>query len=102
MVMDDLKMEPISADNFITLLNEYDIADGGALEKKVVVVGKDECLKLLKAAMQSKTILTDAFLSRPIEIKESIETYIGTSDEMLKDDESVMVHDRTTLPMPPL
>ncbi|XP_018844808.1 uncharacterized protein LOC109008955 isoform X2 [Juglans regia] len=90
MVMDDLKMEPISADNFITLLNEYDIADGGALEKKVVVVGKDE------------TILTDAFLSRPIEIKESIETYIGTSDEMLKDDESVMVHDRTTLPMPPL
>ncbi|KAG7966014.1 hypothetical protein I3843_08G028900 [Carya illinoinensis] len=84
MVTDDLEMEPISADNFITLLNEYDITDVGALEKKVVVLGKDECVKLLKAALQSKTVLTDVFLSRPTEMKESIETGIGTSDEMLR------------------
>ncbi|KAG6644058.1 hypothetical protein CIPAW_08G029300 [Carya illinoinensis] len=86
MVTDDLEMEPISADNFITLLNEYDITDVGALEKKVVVLGKDERVKLLKAALQSKTVLTDVFLSRPTEIEESIETGIGTfgtSDEML-------------------
>ncbi|KAG6644050.1 hypothetical protein I3843_08G028200 [Carya illinoinensis] len=79
MVMDDLKMKPMSANTFITLLLEYNVKDVGAIEEKVVALGMDECLKLLKAALQSKTVLTDVFLPRPSETEESIETS-GTSE----------------------
>ncbi|KAG2691930.1 hypothetical protein I3760_08G028900 [Carya illinoinensis] len=76
MVMDDLKVKPMSANTFITLLLEYNVKDVGAIEEKVAALGMDE---LLKAALQSKTVLTDVFLPRPSETEESIETS-GTSE----------------------
>ncbi|KAF5461662.1 hypothetical protein F2P56_017740 [Juglans regia] len=62
-VMDDLWMMLMSADAFITLLHEYDIKDLRALEKRVVDLDMHGSVKLLKAALQSKTALTDVFLS---------------------------------------
>ncbi|KAG6644052.1 hypothetical protein I3843_08G028300 [Carya illinoinensis] len=79
MVMDDLRMKPMSSNTFITLLNEYNLKDVGAIEEKVVALGMDECVKLIKAALQSKTVLTDVFLPRPSETVESIKTS-GTSE----------------------
>ncbi|KAG2691932.1 hypothetical protein I3760_08G029100 [Carya illinoinensis] len=66
MVMDDLEIKPMSVDPFITLLNDHNIKELGAIEKKVIDVSMDE------AALQSKTVLTDVFLSRPSETGESI------------------------------
>ncbi|KAF5461658.1 hypothetical protein F2P56_017736, partial [Juglans regia] len=72
MVMDDLEIKPMSVDPFITLLNDHNLKESGPIEKKVIDLSMDECVKLLKAALQSKTVLTDTFLSSPSETGESI------------------------------
>ncbi|GFY83628.1 hypothetical protein Acr_03g0004020 [Actinidia rufa] len=62
MVMDDLVVKPTSIISSITLLNKFNIKDLNALEEKVVDFGMDEGLKLLKASLQTKTVLTSIFL----------------------------------------
>ncbi|XP_057489780.1 uncharacterized protein LOC130775675 [Actinidia eriantha] len=62
MVMDDLVVKPMSGISSITLLNKFNIKDLSALEEKVVDFGMDEGLKLLKASLQTKTVLTSIFL----------------------------------------
>ncbi|XP_059458478.1 uncharacterized protein LOC132188085 [Corylus avellana] len=64
MVMDDLDIKPISMSTIsaISLLIKFNVKDVGAVEEKVVDFGIDEGVKLLKASMQSKTVLTDVFL----------------------------------------
>ncbi|KAK2987786.1 hypothetical protein RJ640_030676, partial [Escallonia rubra] len=62
MVMDDLVVEPMSTISSIAMLNKFNVKEVGALEEKVVKFGMDEGLKLLKASLQSKTVLTDVFL----------------------------------------
>ncbi|CAN1131056.1 hypothetical protein LINPERHAP2_LOCUS6178 [Linum perenne] len=62
MVMDDLEVKPMSTISSITLLNKFNIQQVGALEEKVVELGMDEGLNLLKASLQSKTVLTRVFL----------------------------------------
>uniref|UniRef100_A0A7N2R9R6 DUF674 domain-containing protein n=1 Tax=Quercus lobata TaxID=97700 RepID=A0A7N2R9R6_QUELO len=65
MVMDDLEVKPVSiVSSTITLLNRFNVKEIGALEEKVVDLGMDEGVKLLKASMQSKTVLTDVFLPK--------------------------------------
>ncbi|XP_039067518.1 uncharacterized protein LOC120213434 [Hibiscus syriacus] len=64
MIMDDLVVRPMSAISCITLLNKFDIKDVGVLEEKTIDVGMDEGVKLLKASLQSKTVLTDVFLEK--------------------------------------
>ncbi|KAL5976875.1 hypothetical protein ACLOJK_021210 [Asimina triloba] len=64
MVTDDLNVTPVSPISAITLLNKFNIKEVGALEEKVVEVGKAEGLALLKASLQSQTVLTDVFLSK--------------------------------------
>ncbi|KAG2691942.1 hypothetical protein I3760_08G030000 [Carya illinoinensis] len=71
-VMDDLRMMPLHADTFITLLHEYDIKDLRMLEKIVVDLDMDESVKLLKAALQSKTALTDVFLPAALQSKTAL------------------------------
>ncbi|CAL4951668.1 unnamed protein product [Urochloa decumbens] len=61
-VMDDLKVAPMSTISGITLLNTFGITDIGMLQEKTVQLGYDEGLKILKASLQSKTVLTDVFL----------------------------------------
>ncbi|CAL4965335.1 unnamed protein product [Urochloa decumbens] len=61
-VMDDLKVAPMSTISGITLLNTFGITDIGMLQEKTVQLGYAEGLKILKASLQSKTVLTDVFL----------------------------------------
>uniref|UniRef100_A0A2N9HKK1 DUF674 domain-containing protein n=1 Tax=Fagus sylvatica TaxID=28930 RepID=A0A2N9HKK1_FAGSY len=62
MVMDDLEVKPMSIISIFTLLNNFNIKEIGVLEEKVVNLSMDEGVKLLKASMQSKSVLTDVFL----------------------------------------
>ncbi|KAF3966484.1 hypothetical protein CMV_009421 [Castanea mollissima] len=62
MVMDDLVVKPMSTISSITPLNSFNVKDLGALEEKVIHLGIDEGVKLLKASLRSKNVLTDVFL----------------------------------------
>ncbi|XVF83534.1 hypothetical protein PTKIN_Ptkin16aG0496700 [Pterospermum kingtungense] len=68
MVMDDLMVEPMSTISSIALLNRFNIKDVCALEEKTIKIGMDEALKLLKASLQSKTVLTDVFFGKKANI----------------------------------
>nr|GEX90076.1 hypothetical protein [Tanacetum cinerariifolium] len=68
MVMDDLAVSPMSTiSTSIACLHKHNIKDVGALEEKVVYVGKDEGMQLLKNALTSKTVLTNVFLGEVCE-----------------------------------
>ncbi|EXB65330.1 hypothetical protein L484_025410 [Morus notabilis] len=66
MIMDNLEVKPMSTISSIALLNKYNVKEIGDLEEMVVSFGMDEGLKLLKASLESKTVLTDVFLRNKI------------------------------------
>ncbi|KAL4621263.1 hypothetical protein ACB092_06G215400 [Castanea dentata] len=51
MVMDNLVVNPMSTISSITLLNNFNVKEVGDLEEKVVDLGMDEGVKLLKASL---------------------------------------------------
>ncbi|XP_059434377.1 uncharacterized protein LOC132167426 [Corylus avellana] len=65
MVMDDLKVKPMSTASVVTLFTRFNVNfnEIGAIEEKMVEFGMDDGVKLLRASLQSKTVLTDVFLS---------------------------------------
>nr|CAB3472157.1 unnamed protein product [Digitaria exilis] len=63
-VMDDLTVMPMSAISSFSLLNAFDVTDLAALQEKTVQLGYNEGLEILRASLQSKTVLTDVFLGR--------------------------------------
>ncbi|MBA0571267.1 hypothetical protein Golob_004851 [Gossypium lobatum] len=63
-IMDDLVVRPMSAISCFTLLNKFNIKDVGVLQEKTIDIGMDECVKLLKASFQYKTVLSDVFLEK--------------------------------------
>ncbi|XP_022011477.1 uncharacterized protein LOC110911182 [Helianthus annuus] len=69
MVMDDLGVSPMPT--FSTLLNKF-IKDLDALEEKVINIGMNEGLELLKHSLNSKTVLTDVFLGEVIILNENM------------------------------
>ncbi|XP_045812173.1 uncharacterized protein LOC123906317 [Trifolium pratense] len=64
MVMDDLVIQPMSTISCITLLNKFNVKEIGTLEEKVVEIGMEEGIKLLKASLQSKMVLTSVFIKK--------------------------------------
>ncbi|XP_027102564.2 uncharacterized protein [Coffea arabica] len=62
MVMDDLEVKPLSSVSSIALLDKFNVKEVGALEEKVVNLGLNEALDLLKTSSESKKVLTDVFL----------------------------------------
>ncbi|CAL5210262.1 unnamed protein product [Lathyrus oleraceus] len=64
MVMDDLVIQPMSTISSITLLNKFNVKEIGTLQEKVVEMGMDEGIKLLKASLQSKMVLTTVFIKK--------------------------------------
>ncbi|CAL0300471.1 unnamed protein product [Lupinus luteus] len=66
MIMDDLVIQPMSTISSITLLNKFNVKEIGLLEDRVVELGMEEGINLLKASLQSKTVLTDVFLKRAV------------------------------------
>ncbi|CAL5210260.1 unnamed protein product [Lathyrus oleraceus] len=69
MVMDNLVIQPMSTISSITLLNKFNIKEIGALQEKNVEMGMDEGIKLLKASLQSKMVLTSVFLEKKIDLQ---------------------------------
>ncbi|KAF3337468.1 hypothetical protein FCM35_KLT18055 [Carex littledalei] len=63
-VMDDLTVVPMSTISSIALLNKFQIKDLGSLEEKTVSIGFEEGLKILRASLETKTVLTDVFLKK--------------------------------------
>ncbi|KAL2239867.1 uncharacterized protein LOC105170754 [Sesamum indicum] len=64
MVMDNLEVKPMSTISSITLLNKFNVKEVGLLQEKVVNLGMDEAVILLKASLQSENVLTEVFLKR--------------------------------------
>ncbi|CAL4958245.1 unnamed protein product [Urochloa decumbens] len=65
-VMDDLTVTPMSAISSFALLNAFAVTDLAALQEKTVQLGYNEGLEILRASLQSKTVLTDVFLGRKV------------------------------------
>ncbi|CAM0879544.1 unnamed protein product [Alopecurus aequalis] len=63
-VLDNLAVTPMSAISSIELLNTFAVRDLGALQHKNIQIGYKEGLAILKAWLQSKTVLTDVFLGK--------------------------------------
>uniref|UniRef100_A0A0A9CSJ8 Uncharacterized protein n=1 Tax=Arundo donax TaxID=35708 RepID=A0A0A9CSJ8_ARUDO len=63
-VTDDLVVSPMSNVSNIALLNACAVRDLGALQERTVQIGYKEGLEILRAALQSKTVLTDVFLGK--------------------------------------
>ncbi|CAL4958288.1 unnamed protein product [Urochloa decumbens] len=64
-VTDDLTVAPASgASSAVALLKSLGVKDLDAIEERTVNVGREEALGILKAALHSKTVLTDAFLAK--------------------------------------
>ncbi|KAF4367326.1 hypothetical protein CsatB_027830 [Cannabis sativa] len=64
MIMDDLEVKPMSTISSIALLNTFNVKEVGALEEKTVSLGINEGLRLLKASLETKTVLTHVFLGK--------------------------------------
>ncbi|CAO2204609.1 unnamed protein product [Urochloa humidicola] len=62
MVRDNLAVSPMTAVSSITLLKIFAVKDIGDIQEKTVQLGYNEGLAILKASLQSKTVLTDVFL----------------------------------------
>ncbi|RLN27532.1 hypothetical protein C2845_PM05G22290 [Panicum miliaceum] len=60
-VTDDLVISPMSNVSSIALLNACAVRDLGALQERTVQIGYKEGLEILRASLQSKTVLTDVF-----------------------------------------
>ncbi|TXG49685.1 hypothetical protein EZV62_025560 [Acer yangbiense] len=71
MVMDNLEVKPMSTISSITLLNSFNVQNVGSLEEKVVALDVDEGLKLLKASLECKNVLTTVFLGN-IEVEKEL------------------------------
>ncbi|XVF83478.1 hypothetical protein PTKIN_Ptkin16aG0491000 [Pterospermum kingtungense] len=65
LIMDDLVVMPMCITSIITFLNKFNANDAGALHEKVIDVGKDKGQELLRASLQSRTVLTEN-LKNPI------------------------------------
>ncbi|XP_059666203.1 uncharacterized protein LOC132312015 [Cornus florida] len=64
MVTDDLSVTPMSMISGISMLNKCNVMEFDALQEKVVEIGMDEGLKLLKGSLKSKAVLTYVFLGK--------------------------------------
>ncbi|PPD71331.1 hypothetical protein GOBAR_DD31799 [Gossypium barbadense] len=63
-IMDDLTVTALSTISSIAMLNKFKVQQVDALEEKVVDVGIKEGVEILKASLQSKTVLTSVFLTQ--------------------------------------
>ncbi|XP_078154017.1 uncharacterized protein LOC144549154 [Carex rostrata] len=67
-IMDDLSVMPMSTISSVAILNSFNIKDLSTLQEKTVGLGLTEGLELLKASLQSKTALTDVFMTANVKI----------------------------------
>ncbi|XP_059628042.1 uncharacterized protein LOC132270850 isoform X1 [Cornus florida] len=82
MVTDDLVVTPLSPISSISFLGKLDVPITD-VDQKVVTVGGEEALNLLKAALISETALTDVFTSRD-QSAEDVKCSFGGTAIMMK------------------
>ncbi|KAH1045729.1 hypothetical protein J1N35_036513 [Gossypium stocksii] len=63
-IMDDLTVTAMSTISSIAMLNKFKVQQVDALEEKVVDVVIKEGVEILKASLQSKTVLSSVFLTQ--------------------------------------
>jgi hypothetical protein len=63
-VTDDLMIFPMSNISNMAMLNTVAVRNLSALQEKTVQIGYEEGLAIVKASLQSKTVLTDVFLRK--------------------------------------
>ncbi|KAL6178426.1 hypothetical protein ACLB2K_049944 [Fragaria x ananassa] len=61
-IMDNLVVKPMSTVSILDVLKELDVMEVDALEQKLVTLGKEEGLKLVKASLESNAVLSSVFL----------------------------------------
>ncbi|KAI9127734.1 hypothetical protein K1719_000727 [Acacia pycnantha] len=66
-VMDDLEVRPMSTISTVALISKFKVKDIASLQEKVVELGMEEGIKLLKASLQCKNVLTSVFLENMAE-----------------------------------
>ncbi|ONI24176.1 hypothetical protein PRUPE_2G228600 [Prunus persica] len=64
MIMDNLEVKPMSTISCIAMLNRFNVKEVGTLEERMVLLGMDEGLKLLKASLESNAVLTNVFFGK--------------------------------------
>ncbi|KAF8041926.1 hypothetical protein BT93_A0506 [Corymbia citriodora subsp. variegata] len=62
MMTDDLTVKPTSTASSIALLKKFNVEEIGLIEEMVVSLGMEEGIKLLRASLHSRKVLTDVFL----------------------------------------
>ncbi|CAN1284274.1 hypothetical protein LINPERPRIM_LOCUS18571 [Linum perenne] len=65
MVTDNLEVKVMSTVFIMDLFKEMDIKEVGSIEEKVIHLGTAEGLSLLKASLQTESVLTTVFLGQP-------------------------------------
>ncbi|CAN1149770.1 hypothetical protein LINPERHAP2_LOCUS17201 [Linum perenne] len=65
MVMDNLEVKPMLTMSIMALFNKMNIKEVGSIEEKVIELGMAEGLSLLKASLQTESVLTTVFLGEP-------------------------------------
>ncbi|XP_058774809.1 uncharacterized protein LOC131649081 [Vicia villosa] len=63
-VMDDLVIQPTSTESSFTALHKLNVKVMDTLQEKVVQLGTAEGIKLLKASLETKMVLTSVFLKK--------------------------------------
>ncbi|KAH7834945.1 hypothetical protein Vadar_021187 [Vaccinium darrowii] len=65
MITDDFQMLPMSTMAGLSLLSNFGAIDGSKIEERMLNIGKDEVLKLLKCSLASRTPFSDSILKPP-------------------------------------
>ncbi|KAI8532066.1 hypothetical protein RHMOL_Rhmol11G0184600 [Rhododendron molle] len=65
MITDDFQVLPMSTMAGLSLLGNFGAFDGSKTEERMLNVGKDEVLKLLKCSLASRTPFSDSILEPP-------------------------------------
>ncbi|XP_058095123.1 uncharacterized protein LOC131240718 [Magnolia sinica] len=87
MIGDDLRVGPISSMTCVSLLDKLGVRDVAALGEKIVDVGADEALHILRRLLVSNTPLTDVFLPKPEAVEDAFHA-LKLSDEAIAIDKN--------------
>ncbi|PRQ33221.1 hypothetical protein RchiOBHm_Chr5g0055161 [Rosa chinensis] len=66
LIMDNLVVKPMSTVSIVDVLKELNVMEVGVLEQKLVGLGTEEGLKLVKASLESNPVLSNIFLGNEL------------------------------------
>ncbi|KAI8532065.1 hypothetical protein RHMOL_Rhmol11G0184500 [Rhododendron molle] len=84
MITDDFQVLPMSTTAGLSLLGNFGAFDWGKTEERMLNIGKDEVLKLLKCSLASRTPFSDSILEPPFSKTEPMINYGQYEPRMMK------------------